>query len=239
MIATMNEVVASSAGGDFAYACDPAKLAAIGETVRTHLARVPEARRQPTDLAEVYVIDRFLTGQDCRRIVQVINSKAVPSTLYKGNHDKLYRTSSTHHFDVGNAYTHDLELYICEVTGLDILQAEAMQGQRYGKNQEYKHHHDFFHLGDSYWPGEAVRGGQRTWTAMINLNEPREGGETDFPHLGMRFKPKTGQLVLWNNMTPDGRPNMKTLHAGMPVIRGMKHVITLWFRQDPWRLLNG
>ena len=31
-----------------------------------------------------------------------------------------------------------------------------------------------------------------------------------------------------------GRPNMKTIHAGMPVKRGIKHVITKWFRQEVW-----
>jgi prolyl 4-hydroxylase len=43
---------------------------------------------------------------------------------------------------------------------------------------------------------------------------------------------------MWNNMDRNGQPNMKTLPAAMPVLRGIKHVVTVWFRQDPWRLLN-
>ena len=73
---------------------------------------------------------------------------------------------------------------------------------------------------------------------MICLHAPREGGETDFPKLGLQFRPRVGTLLVWNNMTPDGRPNPKTLHAGMPVKRGIKHIITKWYRQEPWRLLN-
>ncbi len=190
-----------------------------------------------SDLADLYVAEKFLTGPDCKRIVQAINQLAVPSTLYEGG-EPGYRTSHTHHFGKDDPLTRDLEHYICQVSGLDILHAERMQGQRYQKGQQYKHHHDFFHTGQRYWDDEARRGGQRTWTAMLALNEPREGGETDFPHLGFRFTPRAGRLLMWNNMDRHGRPNMKTLHAGMPVLRGIKHVVTLWFREGPWRLLN-
>ena len=217
---------------------DPARLAAIGWHVRANLAQVPQAIRQPTDRADIYVIDDFLHPSDCREIVRIVNSKAEPSMLYKGFDVRELRTSWTHHFAVGNEYTSDLEHYICEVTGLDILHAEPMQGQRYRNGQQFRHHHDFFHTSDAYWQTEAKTGGQRSWTAMINLNEPRAGGETDFPHLGLRFAPKTGRLIVWDNMDRQGRPNPKTLHAGLPVTAGAKHVITLWFRQEPWRLLN-
>jgi len=216
---------------------NPAVLAAIGKGVRERLDRVSGFERVDTDLADMYVAEKFLTGPDCKRIVQAINRLAVPSSLYEGS-EPGFRTSHTHHFERDDPLTRDLEQYICEVSGLDILHAEAMQGQRYQKGQEFRHHHDFFHTGERYWAGEAVKGGQRTWTAMLALNEPKEGGETDFPHLGYRFRPKAGRLIMWNNMDRGGNPNMKTLHAGMPVLRGIKHVVTVWFRQDPWRLIN-
>lgn len=229
---------ANSASQDGPYpGDDPARLAEIGHQVRRRLAAVKGIAQVPNDGAEIYKADRFLTGPDCRQIIKAINANAVPSTLYSLDKQAM-RTSNTHHFEAGNPHTSELERYICDVSGLDILHAEPMQGQRYQKGQEYRHHHDFFHTGERYWAKEAHLGGQRTWTAMLTLNEPREGGETDFPHLGLRLAPKAGRLLLWNNMLPDGRPNMKTLHAGMPVLRGIKHIVTLWFRQDPWRLLN-
>ena len=42
-------------------------------------------------------------------------------------------------------------------------------------------------------------------------------------------------LVLWNNALPDGTVNDDTLHAATPVERGVKYVITKWFRTRPWR----
>ncbi|MCA0208052.1 MAG: hypothetical protein LCH74_03215 [Proteobacteria bacterium] len=49
---------------------------------------------------------------------------------------------------------------------------------------------------------------------MVSLTEPGEGGETDFPRLGIALRQQAGALILWNNMTADGRPNPNTLHAG-------------------------
>jgi prolyl 4-hydroxylase len=76
--------------------------------------------------------------------------------------------------------------------------------------------------------------GQRTWTAMIFLNDVEEGGATWFPLAGIRVKPKRGLLLAWNNMNPDGSPNVNTLHEGMAVQQGVKYIITKWFREGAW-----
>ena len=217
---------------------DPRKLAWFGQVVRARLTRHPAVRRIETDMAEMFLVDGFLKRRDCREIVRVINAKAVPSTLYRGTERAGFRTSYTHHFNREDPLTRSCELYISDLLGIDDNYSETMQGQRYQKGQEFKHHFDYLQVGSDYWQHEKARGGQRTWTAMICLHEPGEGGETDFPKLGLRFQLKVGALLVWNNMTPEGRPNSKTLHAGMPVTRGIKHVITKWYRQEPWRLLN-
>ena len=46
---------------------------------------------------------------------------------------------------------------------------------------------------------------------------------------------RRGMLLIWNNMGLDGKPNENTLHAGSPVIRGTKYIITKWFRLNRWR----
>jgi prolyl 4-hydroxylase len=112
----------------------------------------------------------------------------------------------------------------------------VMQGQRYLAGQQFKHHYDYFTLTEGYWQQERRRGGQRSWTAMVFLNEPEAGGATDFPALGVALQPEAGAVAVWNNMARDGQPNPNTLHAGMPVERGEKYVITQWFRLEPWTL---
>ena len=66
--------------------------------------------------------------------------------------------------------------------GVDKRCGETLQGQRYAVGQQFKPHHDFFHTEQSYWQKEKPRGGQRSWTGMIYLNEPERGGETNFPN---------------------------------------------------------
>ncbi|MFL0355582.1 prolyl hydroxylase family protein [Erythrobacter sp. GH1-10] len=217
---------------------DPRKLAWFGQIVRDRLLRHPSVRRIDTADAEIFEVEGFLKRRDCNEIVKVINRRATPSTLYRGTEREGFRTSFTHHFEPHDPLTRSCELYISDLLGIDDNYSETMQGQRYSTGQEFKHHFDYLHVGDGYWRDEAHRGGQRTWTAMICLHAPREGGETDFPKLGLKFQPKVGTLLVWNNMTPQGFPNPKTLHAGTPVIRGTKHIITKWYRQERWRLLN-
>lgn len=217
---------------------DPFKLAYLGRMVAERLDAMPGVERVAVDGADIFVVPGFLTRGDCRQLIKVIDACAIPSTLYRGTEREGFRTSWTHHFGLYDPLTLSLETYISDMLGIDNDYSEVMQGQRYQCGQQYKHHHDFFHVGQGYWQQEASRGGQRTFTAMIFLNEPAEGGETDFPKLGIALRPQMGTLCLWNNMARDGTPNMQTLHAGMPVRRGTKYVITKWYRQEPWRLLN-
>ena len=54
------------------------------------------------------------------------------------------------------------------------------------------------------------------------------------PAAGLRAVPRKGMLLAWNNMNPDGSPNTATLHEGMPVVEGVKYIVTKWFREHDW-----
>jgi len=218
---------------------DPARLAAFGERVRTALDANPQAQRLGGEKVDIYLLPDLLTRKDCKRLLRTVDSRIGPSDLFKGTQVDGFRTSSTHYFDREDEATRELEQRLDDTLGIDHRHAEVPQGQRYRTGQQFRHHFDYFTTDRAYWPQERQRGGQRTWTAMLALNEPKEGGETDFPHLGFRFRPRTGRLLVWNNMDRGGQPNMKTLHAALPVQRGIKHVVTVWFREGPWRLLDG
>ena len=69
---------------------------------------------------------------------------------------------------------------------------------------------------------------------MGYLNSVEEGGATNFPKIDLTIPPQAGVLLVWNNMARDGRPNPRTLHAGMPVMRGIKYVLTKWYRAHAW-----
>jgi len=102
---------------------------------------------------------------------------------------------------------------------------------RYQVGGQYKLHHDFFHPNTDYYEECVRRGGQRKKTALIYLNENFKGGETDFPKLNTRVTPKTGKLVVWDNLDDQGNPLKDSLHAGLPVTEGTKYIVVIWIRE--------
>jgi prolyl 4-hydroxylase len=213
---------------------DPVKLARIGTHVTKRLDANPLVQQVEHADAQLYLYQGFLSAKDCKTLIAKIDADAVPSTLYAGTEQAGFRTSYSCHLNRWDAFIAKVEARMSDVLGIDNDYAETMQGQRYQVGQEFKAHHDFFHPDQSYWVHEGPGGGQRSWTAMIFLNEPKEGGATEFPHLGLGIRPQAGMMLMWNNVKPDGTLNYKTLHTGTPVIRGVKHIITKWYRQNDW-----
>lgn len=217
---------------------DPAKLARIGAHVTKRLNANPLVIPVEVEGLQLYVYQGFLGNRDCNTLIQKINAEAVPSTLYKGTEQAGFRTSFSCHLNKWDRDVARLEARMSDTLGIDNDFAETMQGQRYQVGQEFKAHHDFFHPSQSYWEKEGPTGGQRTWTAMIFLNAPTEGGATEFPNLGIGVRPEAGTMLIWNNANLDGTLNYKSLHTGTPVIKGVKHIITKWYRQNNWLAIN-
>lgn len=214
---------------------DPTLLAQIGSQVRARLLDDPRAIPLAGHRADLFSIRNFATGQECRALIAVIERDATPSRLYNDSgYGAGVRTSSTHYFE-NAALALKLGERIDCLLGLPHASAEPMQGQRYRAGEEYRHHADYFRTERDHWQLEKERGGQRTWTAMLYLNTPEAGGATDFPRLGLAVEPEPGTLLVWNNMGRTGRPNPMTFHAGSPVEKGAKYVITQWYRLMAWR----
>jgi prolyl 4-hydroxylase len=153
---------------------DPAKLSRIGSHVTKRLNANPLVQPVEHPDAQLYVYQGFLGAADCKTLIAKIDADAVPSTLYKGTEQAGFRTSFSCHLNRWDAFITKIEARMSDVLGIDNSYAETMQGQRYQVGQEFKAHHDFFHPSQSYWLQEGPAGGQRSWTAMIFLNEPEE-----------------------------------------------------------------
>lgn len=213
---------------------DPKKIAKMGKKVTERLNANPAVQWLESPHVQLYVAQNFLSDADCDFLMEVIDKDARPSTLYEGTEQKGYRTSYSCDVDPDDPEMRRIDHSIADLLGIPYAYSEVMQGQRYEVGQEFKQHHDYFFVEQDYWMLEAKNGGQRTWTAMAYLNVPEEGGATGFPTLNYEVEPRKGMLLIWNNMKPDGTPNVNTLHAGTPVIRGTKYVLTKWFRVNRW-----
>ena len=119
-------------------------------------------------------------------------------------------------------------------TGIATEHGEPIQGQRYAVGQEFKAHTDYFDPKGADFDRYCAVAGNRTWTVMLYLDQPTAGGATRFTRIGKTVQPETGKLLAWNNRLPSGAPNPASIHHGMKVRSGVKHVITKWYRERPW-----
>jgi prolyl 4-hydroxylase len=208
--------------------------ARIGAEVARRLEADPRIRRADTDLAQVYLYDAFLDAAQCKRMIALIDAGRRPSTLLSDRAGTGFRTSESCDLERWSPEVRPVDESIALLLGIDPDHGETIQGQRYAPGQQFRTHHDYFHEGESYWETMKKSGGQRTWTAMIYLNDVEEGGATWFPQAGLRIAPKRGLLLAWNNMKPDGSPNERTIHEGTAVVAGTKYIVTKWFREQSW-----
>jgi len=210
--------------------------AAIGPWVRHRLQKTPGVLKLPSSKLDIFVLRDFLTQQECRQLCARIDGQRQPSGILGNYPDPDYRTSESCNLDPNERLVQTVEEKIAKLMGIDPIHGETVQGQRYAVGQQFKPHHDFFYTDQPYWPEEERLGGQRTWTAMMFLNEPEAGGQTNFPEANIRVTPRTGNLLAWNNLDDAGDPNPFSLHQGMPVEAGVKYVITKWYRERRWGL---
>lgn len=215
---------------------NPDKLALLrfGNHVRRKLQANPAVVRIDTDRAEIWACPNFLDDAECSQLMAMVDRTAVPSEVLDHGVKEVWRTSSSGNVDRYDPFIRTIEGRIDALLGVPGEYGETMQGQRYEVGQEFKYHLDLFWTEAPYWKDEARRGGQRSFTAMAYLNEVEEGGCTDFTQIGISIPPQKGMLLIWNNCRTDGSPNGDTMHAGSPVIRGTKYVLTKWYRTRKW-----
>lgn len=197
------------------------------------LAAAAGVQRVPTRELELFVVRRFLDPATCAALMDRIDERRRPSEIADDQGVANYRTSETCDLDWRDPVVGAVDEKIAALLGLPLSASEPLQGQRYAPGQEFKPHTDTFEPGGYDYYVHTADTGQRTWTAMIYLNEPEEGGATRFKIIGKTIQPETGKLLAWNNVLPDGTPNPATLHQGMKVRRGTKYVLTKWFRERP------
>ena len=190
-------------------------------------------QKVPSPRLDLFIMRDFLDHTLCAALIERIERQRRPSTIADDTGIASFRTSETCDLDPSDPAAAEVDSRISALLGLDPSLGEPIQGQRYAPGQEFRAHTDTFNPGGYDFYVHTSHGGQRTWTAMIYLNEPEEGGATRFKTIGKTIRPEQGKLLAWNNLLADGSPNPATLHQGMKVRRGAKYIITKWYRERP------
>jgi prolyl 4-hydroxylase len=178
----------------------------------------------------VALVRGLFTREECDYLARLAEPSLQPSYVIDpatgGRMPHPVRTSTGTNFGPPreDLVVHALNRRLAAATGTEVGWGEPLHILRYAPGQEYRPHLDAL-------PGVA---NQRIWSALVYLNEGYEGGETAFPDLDIRVRGKPGDVLVFGNVTPDGRPDLRTRHAGIPVTHGVKWLATRWIRQGPF-----
>ncbi|MGE0596916.1 MAG: 2OG-Fe(II) oxygenase [Hyphomonadaceae bacterium] len=199
------------------------------------LTRPPEAEIL-SDSPRVVALRGFATPEECNWIIGCGRDHLRRARVYQGA-DALVksdvRTNSEADFTIFNT---DVLLGVVRMrmeraTGAPDSHFEVAKLLHYQPGQTFALHADYFE-GEGL-AGELEKRGQRVMTLLLYLNEDYEGGETDFPEVGVRFKGAVGDALLFTNADAAGEPDRRTLHAGLPPASGEKWLLSQWIRSKP------
>jgi prolyl 4-hydroxylase len=118
--------------------------------------------------------------------------------------------------------------------GVPLGSLEVSQILHYRIGESFGLHWDFLKPDVPKEANEIAAKGQRIVTFLIYLNGGFEGGETDFPRLGVRFRGEPGDALYFANVDGAGEPDPRTLHAGLPPFEGEKWLFSQGVRSLAW-----
>lgn len=119
---------------------------------------------------------------------------------------------------------------IARAAGVAVAALEPFEVLHYSVGERYTYHIDFFHPDLPNYRDLVGVKGQRIKTCLVYLNDDYEGGETDFPKAGVKFRGRMGEALVFDNVRPDGSGDVTTLHAGLAPSKGEKWLLSQWIR---------
>ena len=122
---------------------------------------------------------------------------------------------------------------IAQAAGVAFDTLEPTELLHYTAGEHYKPHFDFFHPSLPNYADEMRVKGQRIRTCLVYINGGYQGGETEFPKIGIKFRGQPGEALIFDNVLADGAGDPLTLHAGLPPTAGEKWLLSQWIRNRP------
>lgn len=173
---------------------------------------------------KIVVADNFITDLACKKLINLASNRLERSKVdgKKRLEIQHYRTSSSVFLETSETLeVRGLDDQVEALTGYNQSLFECTQIAKYEPGQEYIPHFDF---------GKRTKGKPyRVATVIVYLNEVKSGGGTSFDNLNeMVVYPKTGRCLYFNYDYRDTNTRKKTLHAGQPVITGVKWIAVKW-----------
>lgn len=184
----------------------------------------------------VAVLGNVLSHDECDELIRRSRDKLKRSTTVEPATGAFAvianRSSEGTYFTINaDSFIARLDQRVSALMNFPVDHGEGLQILHYNGGGEYRPHFDYFPPDE---PGSAMQmkvGGQRVSTLVMYLNDVEAGGATVFPKLGLRVCPTKGSAVYFEYTNSQSQVDPMTLHAGAPVTRGEKWIVTKWMRQ--------
>ena len=189
----------------------------------------------------LYVVNNFLSNDECAAFIEASEGKLEPSTVISpGKHIQHESRTSKNCWiqHDANEIVHEVSKRFSILVQMPIRNAEQYQLVYYKEGAQYKPHFDSFDYETPDGKKNWEPGGQRMITVIAYLNNVEDGGGTGFPELDITIIPKKGDVVVFHNTLSENpspshpKIHPKALHGGMPVTKGEKWMVNLWFREN-------
>lgn len=169
----------------------------------------------------------LFTAAECRYLQLLADPWLEPAMIYAATGEGMRDPHRDSDNMVIAPMTEDLVVQsvnrtIAAATGTSQTWGEPLHILRYRPGQQYRPHHD----AHAFAPVEK----RRIATALLYLNDAYEGGETNFPELGITIRGQVGDLLVFHNLDADNMPDPRMIHAGLPITSGEKWLATRWIR---------
>jgi hypothetical protein len=169
----------------------------------------------------IETIEDFLTAEECDYLIDYVDKNYTFNRSNVNTNgrslESSWRTSESltvtdrHASVFRNIYER-----VADYLQVNDSQIEDLQVIRYKENQQYKPHLD------------PAKENDRVYTVILYLNDDFVGGETYFPMLDLKIKPKKGKSLCFLNRDSSNQVISYSKHAGLPVTSGIKYICNIW-----------
>jgi len=179
----------------------------------------------------------FFSDAACAWLMDQIQDKLKPARIYSGDHvrdiEDSMRTNSVGplHLACIDLVNVVLQYRIAAVCRMPVDNFDGPTALHYAVGEEIKDHYDYVNPKIPNYENEIKTRGERLLTFLVYLNGDYDGGQTAFPLLGVEHKGQRGDAVSFVNVTPEGKPDGRSVHAGRPTTRGEKWLLSQFVRE--------
>jgi hypothetical protein len=184
----------------------------------------------------VRVFPSFVTDSVCEWLIEQARPHLKRALIYDpvGGKDVAdhMRTNSAAGFDLVHADVVQaaVQWRMSVAVGVPVAQMEGPTVLHYAVGEQITNHYDFVNPRMQNYQAEIEKRGQRIVTFLVYLNDDYEGGETDFPELGLRYHGAKGNGIFFTNALPNGQADLRMVHAGLPPKDNEKWLMSQFIR---------